>query len=91
MMVYYFVGRKNFFQARSESLLLNILPKEIAEELKTKGSAEAKQFDEVSVMFTDFKDFTLISEKLSRLNWLLKLMPASKFSTISPAGTTSKK
>ena len=65
MMVYYFVGRKNFFQARSESLLLNILPKEIAEELKTKGSAEAKQFDEVSVMFTDFKNFTLISEKLS--------------------------
>jgi adenylate cyclase len=65
LMVYYFVGKKNFFQARSESLLLNILPKEIAEELKAKGSAEAKQFDEVTVMFTDFKNFTRISEKLS--------------------------
>ena len=65
LMVYYFVGKKNFFQARSESLLLNILPKEIAEELKAKGRAEAKQFDEVTVMFTDFKNFTQISEKLS--------------------------
>lgn len=50
---------------RSEELLLNILPYEIAEELKQKGSADARQFDSVTVMFTDFKDFTKISEKLS--------------------------
>ena len=50
---------------RSDELLLNILPEEVAEELKVKGSAEAKQFDEVTVMFTDFKNFTQISEKLS--------------------------
>ncbi len=50
---------------RSDELLLNILPEEVAEELKTKGSAEAKQFDDVTVMFTDFKDFTGISEKLT--------------------------
>jgi ligand-binding sensor domain-containing protein/class 3 adenylate cyclase len=50
---------------RSEELLLNILPSEVAEELKQKGRAEAKQFDEVTVMFTDFKGFTQISEKLS--------------------------
>ena len=50
---------------RSDELLLNILPEEVAEELKAKGSAEAKQFDEVTVMFTDFKGFTQISEKLS--------------------------
>lgn len=50
---------------RSEDLLLNILPSEVAEELKEKGSADAKQFDEVTVMFTDFKGFTQISEKLS--------------------------
>lgn len=65
MMVYYFVMKKNFFQAQSESLLLNILPKEIAEELKSKGKAEAKHFDEVTVMFTDFKNFTQIAEKLT--------------------------
>ncbi|MDQ3051822.1 MAG: tetratricopeptide repeat protein [Bacteroidota bacterium] len=50
---------------RSENLLLNILPSEVAEELKVKGSADAKQFDEVTVMFTDFKNFTQISESLS--------------------------
>ena len=50
---------------RSDELLLNILPEEVAEELKTKGSADAKQFDDVTVMFTDFKGFTQISEKLT--------------------------
>lgn len=50
---------------RSDELLLNILPEEVAEELKIKGSADAKHFDDVTVMFTDFKDFTRISEKLS--------------------------
>jgi adenylate cyclase len=50
---------------RSDELLLNILPSEVAEELKAKGSANAKQFNEVTVMFTDFKGFTQISEKLS--------------------------
>ncbi len=50
---------------RSDELLLNILPEEVAEELKQKGSAEAKQFDNVTVLFTDFVGFTLISEKLT--------------------------
>jgi len=50
---------------RSDELLLNILPEEVAEELKQKGNADAKSFDEVTVMFTDFKGFTNIAEKLS--------------------------
>lgn len=50
---------------RSEALLLNILPAEVAEELKEKGSAEAKLFDEVTVLFTDFKSFTKVSEKMT--------------------------
>ncbi len=50
---------------RSEELLLNILPAEMAEELKTNGSTKAKAFTMVTVMFTDFKDFTGISEKVS--------------------------
>lgn len=50
---------------RSDELLLNILPTEVADELKEKGSADAKHFDEVTVMFTDFKGFTQISERLS--------------------------
>jgi len=50
---------------RSDELLLNILPEETAEELKATGTAQAKSFDSVTVMFTDFKNFTQASEKLS--------------------------
>ncbi|MEH6779803.1 adenylate/guanylate cyclase domain-containing protein [Maribacter arcticus] len=50
---------------RSESLLLNILPAEIAEELKEKGEAQARDFDLVSILFTDFKGFTEKSAELT--------------------------
>ncbi len=50
---------------RSENLLLNILPAEIAEELKEKGRADAHEYDLVSILFTDFKEFTQTAEKLS--------------------------
>jgi adenylate cyclase len=50
---------------RSDELLLNILPLETANELKLTGKAVARQYDVVTVMLTDFKDFTIISEKLS--------------------------
>jgi class 3 adenylate cyclase len=52
-------------KAKSDNLLLNILPEEVAEELKAKGVAEAKLFDDVTVLFTDFKGFTTVSEHLS--------------------------
>ncbi len=50
---------------RSDDLLRNILPEEVAEELKHKGAAEAVHFDQVTVLFTDFKGFTAMSEVLS--------------------------
>ncbi len=49
---------------RSDSLLLNILPVETAAELKKFGKVEAKKFDSVTVLFTDFKGFTHYSEDL---------------------------
>lgn len=49
---------------KSDALLLNILPVETAEELKEKGFAEARTFESVSVIFTDFKDFTKVAESL---------------------------
>jgi class 3 adenylate cyclase len=49
---------------KSEELLLNILPHETAEELKRYGAAKAKRHDMVTVMFSDFKGFTRISELL---------------------------
>jgi len=50
---------------RSDELLLNILPEEVASELKAKGHADAKHFDQATILFTDFKGFTEASEKLS--------------------------
>ncbi len=43
---------------RSDALLLNILPQEVAEELKNNDIAEARYFSNVTVLFTDFIDFT---------------------------------
>lgn len=50
---------------RSDDLLLNILPEETAAELKATGKAKAKSYDSVTVLFTDFKNFTQIAEKLN--------------------------
>lgn len=50
---------------RSENLLLNILPQEVADELKSSGKSEARLYNEVSVLFTDFVNFTQTSEKLT--------------------------
>ena len=52
-------------QERSEKLLLNILPPAIAQELKEKGKAIARRYEESTVLFTDFKNFTNIAERLS--------------------------
>ncbi len=50
---------------RSDELLLNILPEEAAEELKATGKYAPRLFNNVSVLFTDFKGFTTFSEGVS--------------------------
>jgi adenylate cyclase len=49
----------------SEKLLLNILPADVAEELKAYGKVKAKLFDNVTVLMTDFVGFTMAGEQLS--------------------------
>jgi class 3 adenylate cyclase len=49
---------------RSESLLLNILPAETARELKQNGKVDAVRFDQVTVLFTDFVQFTRVAEQV---------------------------
>ncbi len=58
---------------KSDTLLLNILPEETAQELKETGYAQPHSYDLVTVMFTDFKGFTQISEKLTPENLVKKL------------------
>ena len=50
---------------RSENLLLNILPAQTAKELKMKGKAAANSYTLVTVMFTDFKNFTKLAENMT--------------------------
>ncbi|MEB2787020.1 adenylate/guanylate cyclase domain-containing protein [Algoriphagus persicinus] len=50
---------------KSDELLLNILPFNIARELKEKGSAESKKYESVTVIFTDFKGFSIIAEQMN--------------------------
>ncbi len=56
-----------------EKLLLNILPSETAEELKTKGKASARSYRQVSIMFTDFVGFTQIAETMRPADLVAKL------------------
>jgi len=51
-------------QQKSEKLLLNILPFEVARQLKSKGRAGTRQYKLVSVLFADFKGFSNISKTL---------------------------
>jgi class 3 adenylate cyclase/ActR/RegA family two-component response regulator len=60
--------QKELIQAakmQSDSLLLNILPDEIAEELKRFGRSYARKHQQVSVLFADIKGFTQVAETLS--------------------------
>ena len=49
---------------RSDNLLLNILPEEVADQLKDTGKSAARQFDDVTVLFTDFVNFTEAGERM---------------------------
>ncbi|MBL0371318.1 hypothetical protein JJB09_04695 [Rhizobium sp. KVB221] len=50
---------------RSDSLLLNILPRNIAAELTEKGSVEPRHHPSATILFTDFVDFTKSAAELS--------------------------
>jgi guanylate cyclase len=68
----YFVGEKNRLftllrgeQAKSENLLLNILPKEIAAILKNESRTIADQYTEASILFADMVGFTPLSAQMA--------------------------
>ncbi len=79
LMVSYFVGQKNMFQQKSESLLLNILPREIAAILKNESRTIADQYDEASVLFADMVGFTPLSAELPPVEMVELLNEAFSF------------
>lgn len=58
---------------KSEKLLLNILPLEVANELKVNGFAKTRKYEKASVLFTDFKEFTKMSSQISAEKLVKKL------------------
>jgi class 3 adenylate cyclase len=66
------VERVNFRQSliieqerlKSETLLLNILPREVSDELKSSGGTVARRFSEASILFADIVGFTTLSARM---------------------------
>ena len=79
MMIFYFVGQKNMFQQKSETLLLNILPKEIAAILKNESRTIADHYEEASVLFADMVGFTPLSAQLPPVEMVELLNEAFSF------------
>lgn len=50
---------------KSDNLLYNMLPKGIADEIKEKGFASPRRYEDVSVLFTDFENFTSTAATMS--------------------------
>jgi class 3 adenylate cyclase/CRP-like cAMP-binding protein len=61
-----FLGRREVEEEkqRSEELLLNILPTEVADELKANGRVEARYIESCTILFSDFVGFTAMSERV---------------------------
>lgn len=82
----YFVGEKNRLftllrgeQVKSENLLLNILPKEIAAILKNESRTIADHYTEASILFADMVGFTPLSAKLAPVEMVELLNEAFSF------------
>jgi len=50
---------------KSDRLLYNILPEEVANELKNYGKTTPKRYEEVTILFSDFKSFTSTASSMS--------------------------
>ncbi len=65
LIIQFFVSQRDRYLERSDSLLLNILPREIADILRNENRVIADAFDNASVLFADVVDFTPLSSRMS--------------------------
>lgn len=65
VLISYFVGQKNIFQEKAETLLLNVLPKEVAQILKHESRTIADHYDVASILFADMVNFTPMSTEMT--------------------------
>lgn len=65
VVVQYFAAQRNLYQERSDRLLLNILPREIADILRNENRIIADAFEGASILFADVVDFTPMSANMS--------------------------
>ena len=59
------IGEAETQRRESESLLRNILPAQIAQELRGRGQVEPRYFEDVTILFSDFVGFTRATENLA--------------------------
>src|SRR5919106_3835344 len=64
MLLVVFARGREAAQARVETLLMNVLPEEIAQRLQGDPNAIADHFDEASILFADVVDFTPLASRL---------------------------
>jgi class 3 adenylate cyclase len=69
-------------KARTEELLANILPVSVADELKKSGKVQPKYEPAATILFADFKGFTLLAERMEPV----ALWGASRLSETSGCG-----
>jgi class 3 adenylate cyclase len=65
LLLQYSVRARDAALAQSDGLLLNVLPRSIAERLKRDPGVIAERFEEVTVLFADVADFTPFAERTS--------------------------
>ncbi|MFY9608807.1 MAG: adenylate/guanylate cyclase domain-containing protein [Blastocatellia bacterium] len=65
ILVVVLIKNLNQERAKSDSLLLNILPASVAEELKANDAVSPRHYESASVLFTDFVGFTQIAEGMT--------------------------